>query len=275
MHVGKATYYAYILGIKSKREQKKEAILKDIVKLYQEHKGIIGYRLMHQFLLRRGHSISINTVYRYMRFDLHLQSITRRKRYSYKHKKSEYIADNIIQREFMAQKPNQKWCIDFTYLPVTEGKRIVNCTIIDIYDRSVIASTTTDDMSSETAIQTVLKGIKSQKKKPRSITIHSDRGSQFTSKTFVEFCKNNQIRQSMSQPGCPYDNSPMERFFNTLKTELIHVKKFNTIWDLQQEIEEFSYIWYNHIRPHSYNDYLTPFEKRFNLTKRLLRPERS
>lgn len=89
------------------------------------------------------------------------------------------------------------------------------------------------------------------------------RGSQYTSKELVEYCEANAITQSMSKAGYPYDNAPMERYFNTLKNELINLHSYDTEETLYKAIEDFAYIKYNHERPHSYNGYKTPFESRY------------
>ena len=69
----------------------------------------------------------------------------------------------------------------------------------------------------------------------------------------------------MSAAGCPYDNAPMERYFNTLKTELINTNQYFSTEHLQADISKFAHLWYNHNTPHSYNGYKTPFEKRFEI----------
>ncbi len=94
------------------------------------------------------------------------------------------------------------------------------------------------------------------------LVLHSDQGVQFTSWAFVEYCKSQGIRQSMSKTGCPYNNAPMERFYKLLKSELIYHQKFETDLQLDEAINKYVYVWYNHIRPHSYNGGLTPFEAR-------------
>ena len=91
-------------------------------------------------------------------------------------------------------------------------------------------------------------------------------GSQFTSKEFTEFCESMGITQSMSKAGYPYDNAPMERYFNTLKNELIYLHDYPSEDDLYASVDEFAYIWYNHVRPHSYNGYKTPFEARTGIS---------
>ena len=93
--------------------------------------------------------------------------------------------------------------------------------------------------------------------------LHSDQGVQFTSWAFTEYCEQQGITQSMSKAGYPYDNAPMERYFNTLKNDLINQHYYHTEEELYTAVEEFAYVHYNHVRPHSYNNYKTPFEARY------------
>jgi len=92
---------------------------------------------------------------------------------------------------------------------------------------------------------------------------NSDQGSQYTSRAFTEFCESNHIKQSMSKAGCPYDDSPMESFYGTFKAEFARKHKFKDDAMLNMKTNDYVYGYYNHIRPHSSNDYLTPFEKRY------------
>ncbi len=96
------------------------------------------------------------------------------------------------------------------------------------------------------------------------LILHSDQGTQFASRQFVNYCNDNQVTQSMSRTGNPYDNSPMERFYNTLKNEFVHHYTFETDTDLNQGIYEFIFDWYNYRRPHTYNSGATPCEKRYS-----------
>ena len=91
------------------------------------------------------------------------------------------------------------------------------------------------------------------------------RGVQYTSKAFIEYCESARITQSMSKAGYPYDNAPMERYFNTLKNDLIYQHNYHTEKELYTAIEEFAYEQYNHVRPHSYNNYKTPYEARYGV----------
>ena len=120
-------------------------------------------------------------------------------------------------------------------------------------------------MTSELAIKTLHKALDAQRTRPHGLVLHSDQGSQFTSMNFILCCEEHGIQQSMSRAGCPYDNAPMERYYNSLKAELIDRFHFHTEEQLDYAVAEYAYLWYNQIRPHSYNNYLTPLEARNSL----------
>ena len=133
---------------------------------------------MQVYLRRKGTYISCATVHKYMK-KMQLFSVSRRKKPGYVHGAAHKVYDNRLKQNFHAKKRNRKWCTDFTYLTLADGRKRYNCTIIDLYDRSVIASIT-----------------------DRKIT--SDLGSQYTSREFTEFCIEKGITQSMSKAG--YEN---------------------------------------------------------------------
>ena len=170
----------------------------------------------------------------------------------------------MLKRDFTVEKPNQKWCVDFTYLFLQNGSKRYNCTIIDLFDRSVIASVIGKEITAELAKSALSKAIQDNPKAAKTgLILHSDQGSRFTSNEFIEACEEHGIRQSMSRAGCPYDNAPMERYFNTLKSELIYNYTYSSSSDekLNEAITDFAYVWYNHVRPHSYNGGLTRRKK--------------
>ena len=170
--------------------------------------------------------------------------------------------ENQLQQDFSAAQVNQKWCTDFTYLFLKKHDVRYNCSIIDLHDRSIIASITDCHITSDLAIRTLKKALDSQPVIKGKLILHSDQGAQYTSKAFVEFCESVNVTQSMSKAGYPYDNAPMERYFNTLKNECTNLYEFTTEEALYQTVEEFAYVTYNHVRPHSYNGYRTPFQAR-------------
>ena len=255
-------YYNYLKKRKAEYLANKSEIYREIESLYHETGGILGYRSMKIFLLRKGISLSKTTVHRYMNQDLRLLCICRRKRPEYKKGHQHKVFPNILNQNFAVAAKNKVWCTDFTYLFLSNGTVRYNCTIIDLYDRSVVASETGKWMTNELAIKTLKKALAAQQTRPIGLLLHSDQGTQFTSLNFVRCCEKNGIQQSMSRAGCPYDNAPMERYYNSLKAELIDRFYFHTDQDLISAVAEYAYLWYNQIRPHSYNNYLTPLEVR-------------
>lgn len=170
--------------------------------------------------------------------------------------------DNLIKQDFTASGPNEKWCTDFTYLQLADGAKRYNCSIIDLYDKSILATMNSKRIDADLAIQTLQSALENQSV-PEGLILHSDQGSQYTSRAFTEFCEEKHITQSMSRAGCPYDNSPMESFYGTFKAEFIRQNSFETDIELNRGTLDYVYGYYNHIRPHSSNGYMTPFEKRY------------
>lgn len=202
-----------------------------------------------------------------MNTEMQLFSISRKKKPAYEHVVAHKVYENKLNQDFKAEKVNQKWCTDFTYLFLTDGSKRYNCTVINLYDRSVIASITDKNITADLAKRTLEKAIQSQPEIDLSkLLLHLDHGSQYTSKEFTEFCEELGIGQSMSKAGNPYDNAPMERYFNTLKNNLIYQHYYRTEKELYTAVEEFAYVQYNHVRPHSYNNYKTPYKARYGVT---------
>lgn len=256
-------YYNFLKNRKAGYHTQKQETLQMIEQIYHEHNGVDGYRTMQVYLERKGKKYSRPTIHKYMNRELGLKSVTRRKKPGYCKGKAHRVFRNILEQDFDCEEKNTKWCTDFTYLFLSDGSKRYNCTILDLHDRSVIASITDKNITADLAKRTLEKAIHSQPPIKGVLILHSDQGSQYTSKEFVEYCETKAVTQSMSKAGYPYDNAPMERYFNTLKNELINIHSYDTEEALYEAIEEFAYTTYNHVRPHSYNGYKTPFETRY------------
>lgn len=255
-------YYNYLKNRKAGYKKRKKAACDAIADIYHEYEGILGYRSMRIFLARKNIHLSKPTVHKYMNSELMLFSIVKRKKPGYSKGKAHKVFDNLLKQNFISDSINKKWCTDFTYLFLTDGSKRYNCSIIDLHDRSVVASLNGKEITAELAVNTLKKAIASQLPQNGQLILHSDQGSQFTSKVFIEYCNSQKITQSMSKAGCPFDNAPMERYYNTLKNELIYHHYYHSDVELNESVDNFAYIWYNHVRPHSYNGYKTPFEAR-------------
>jgi len=228
-----------------------------MVEIYHAHDGVPGYRMIQSYLKLEGIYISKVTAWKYMH-ELGLKSIVRRKKYVYISGKADHIYPNLLNRDFNVIEPNKVWCTDFTYMVDPEtGKNRYNCTIIDLYRREAIATLNGPEITSELAIATLALAL--QKRSPgKGIILHSDRGSQFTAHKFGLFCNRNHVQQSMSAPGCPYDNAPMERFYNTFKNEYYNLYDFKSTKELDEGTYNFINIEYNTKRPHMYNNGMPP-----------------
>lgn len=212
------------------------------------------------FLARKQINLSKTTVLKYMK-ELGIRSVVLRKKPKY-HKGECYKKfDNMLKQDFKVEEANKKWCTDFTYLYLSDGAKRYNCSILDLYDKSIVSTLNSNRMDANLAIET-LKLALSRNLVSKEIILHSDQGSQYTSRAFTEYCAGKGITQSMSKAGCPYDNFCMESFYGTFKSEFVWKRQFETDAILDQQTKDYIYGYYNHIRPHSSNGYLTPFEKR-------------
>ena len=213
--------------------------------IYYNNNRTIGYRPMKIFLQRYGIYLSTTTIHKYMNKDLNRSAIVMRKKPGYKSCKKHKIFDNLLKQKFNVDEKNKIWCTDFTYMRQPNGKFRYNCTIMDLFDRSAIASVNSDYINTELAIETLTEALK--KEKPNNgILLHSDQGVQYTSWEFVNFCKDNGVIQSMSKAGCPYDNAPMERFYNTFKNCFYYRYTFESVEQLDEMTKQYIN-WYNYV----------------------------
>jgi len=255
-------YYNYRKNSKKEYHQKKQHIQDRIKTISHATGGIVGHRGMVIFLHREAIHLSKTTLHKYMNKELQLYCIPAKKRPRYVEGSKHEVYPNLLKQNFKTEGKNEVWCTDFTYIKGWDGKFRYNCSILDLFDRSIVATKTSRMMSSQLAKETLTAALSSQQKKPNKLILHSDQGSQFASYDFTEFCLYHEIRQSMSKAGCPYDNAVMERFFRTMKFELIHRYQFTSDKQLETAISEYVFNWYNKLRPHASNGYKTPFEMR-------------
>ena len=215
-----------------------------------------GYRRVQIWLERNGIHRNPKTVLRVMQ-KYGLLSAIRRKKYR---KYGEYLHryPNLLNRDFSATKPNQKWVTDISYISTKQGFLYLSV-IRDLYDNSIVAYKT----GTEQNINLVLSTIRAAKKKEKvtaELQLHSDQGFQYTSQAYFKLTQSYGITPSMSRRGNPYDNALAENFFSILKTECIHRVKLQTFAEARRLIDEYMHF-YNHQRI-QLKTKLTPLEKR-------------
>lgn len=155
-------YYNNLKHRKTDYYTQKAEVQAQIQEIYHAHNGVDGYRSMKVYLERKGYFYSAVTVHKYMNTELGLRFIVRPQKPEYEHGKPHKVFDNKLNQNFYADEINRKWCIDFTSLFLANHEVRYNCTIIDLHDRSVIASITDRNITSDLAIRTLRKALESQ-----------------------------------------------------------------------------------------------------------------
>ena len=219
-----------------KRPDKYVELKEQITSIYHENKGRYGYRRILMELQNRGFCVNHKTVIKLMK-QLNLQCFVRAKKYkSYKGEVGK-ICDNILNREFKADKPNEKWVTDVTEFRVRDNK-IYLSPIVDLFNGEVISY----NLSRRPAFSQVADMLKKAFKKipnNTNLILHSDQGWQYQMKQYQNMLKKKGIRQSMSRKGNCIDNSLAENFFGLLKSELFYMNEYKTIEDLEKDIIKY------------------------------------
>ena len=253
-NVSRSGYYDYVKRINVPAW---DLPLAEKIRECQEECGrTYGYRRVHIWLERNGIYRNPKTILRVMQ-KYGLLSVIRRKKYrnygDYLHK-----YPNLLNRDFSAERPNQKWVTDISYIHTKQGVLYLSV-IRDLYDNSIVAYKT----GTEQNINLVLSTIREAKKKEKvtaELQLHSDQGFQYTSHPYFKLTKEYNITPSMSRRGNPYDNALAENFFSILKTECIYRVKLQTYEEARLLIGEYIYF-YNNQRI-QLKTKLTPLEKR-------------
>jgi transposase InsO family protein len=240
------------------RPDKYENIKSAITQIYHENKGRYGYRRISLELRNRKYTVNHKTVQRLMK-ELGLKCMVRMKKYKSYRGKVGKIAPNLLERNFKADKPNQKWVTDVTEFSLF-GKKLYLSPILDLYNGEIVSYNLSE---SPTFHQTMDMLKKAFEKIPNDthLILHSDQGWQYQMNRYQNLIKKKGIIQSMSRKGNCLDNAVMENFFGLLKTELFYLQKFDTIEQFIKELN--TYIdYYNNKRIKSKLKGLSPVQYR-------------
>ncbi len=175
------------------------------------------------------------------------------------------IAGNVLDRQFTADGPNQKWVADFTYIWTAEGWLYV-AAVIDLFSRRVVGWSMSDTMTAQLVTDALVMAIW-RRGRPDALLHHSDQGRQYTSEQFQRLMVDNGVTCSMSRSGNVWDNAAMESFFSSLKTERIARKTYRSRNQARADVFDYIERFYNPTRRHSTLGYLSPmdFEKQANV----------
>jgi len=231
--MARSTFYYHLKNLSG--EEKYSKIKKEIKEVYDRHKGRFGYRRICLTLKNKGYQINHKTVYRLMK-ELEIKSTIRVKKYvSYKGEVGR-IAENLLKRNFKAERPNQKWATDITEFKVKDRKLYLS-PVLDLYNGEIISYVTAERASIKQVIDMLNKCPKTEGK--QKVILHSDQGWQYQMKAYQSKVKDKNIIPSMSRRGNCLDNAIVENFFGTIKSELFYQKKYETIEELNKDIKQY------------------------------------
>ena len=230
----RSTFYYH--SKRQKKEDKYAQAKAAITAIYHENKGRYGYRRITDELHNRGFRLNHKTVQRLMK-ELGLICRVRMKKYRSYRGEQGTTADNQLNREFRAEKPNQKWVTDVTEFRLF-GQKLYLSPILDLYSGDIVTYTLSDSPNLPMVI-TMLEQAFAKIPDNTKLLLHSDQGWHYRHKRYVEMLQEKGIQQSMSRKGNCYDNAVMENFFGHLKSELLYLQEFESMEHFKSELIEY------------------------------------
>ena len=234
--VSRSGYYNYV---KRLGQTEKDAALAETLRLQQERCfQTYGYRRMQIWLEKQGIHRNPKTVLRIM-MKYGILSEIRRKRKWRNLRQQIHRYENLLNRQFRADRPNTKWVTDISYIHTKEGVLYLSM-IRDLYDNSIVAYKTASQQTINLVLDTIRMAMKKEKKRVAAeLQLHSDQGFQYTSQAYFKLTQSYKITPSMSRRGNPYDNVMAENFFSILKTECIYRHKPESLDEANRMIDRY------------------------------------
>jgi len=241
------------------------AMRRRMKELFAASRSSLGSRTMMQNLRQEGFEIGRDRTRRLMkRLDLRVKQ-KRKYKVTTDSKHNLPVAQNILNRKFSPQGPNQAWGTDITYLWTQQGW-IYLAVVIDLYSRRVVGWCMDRRMRKSLVIRALMMAV-NLRKPPAGLIHHSDRGSQYASHAYQRLLKQYGMIGSMSRKGNCWDNAPVERFFSSLKREWTGNRLYRTRFEAIADVREYVAVYYNSRRLHSTLGYTTPMDYEKNLNK--------
>ena len=259
LSVSPAGYYAWRARPESRRAADNRQLVDDIKRVHGDTSGRYGSPRIYAELRAQGRGVSRGRIERLMRRHGIRANTARPRRARTTDSRHDFpIAPNILDRNFTAAAPNQVWLADITYIETDQGWLYL-ASVMDLYSRKIVGWAMADHLRTDLPLAALAMAISVQRP-GAGLIHHSDRGVQYASAEYRKMMQSAGFRASMSRKADCYDNAPMESFFHTLKTELVHHQHYATREDARRDI--FAYIegFYNRTRRHSAIGYLSPIE---------------
>jgi len=240
-NVSRAGYYKWLkrqshMTAKDREDERLKSLLQAG---YNHHRGRYGYRRLQAWLNQQtGQTHNHKKVYRLLDASGLKARIRRKKRWYGKGGEACIVSPNLLNRRFVAERPNQRWGCDITDLPGPD-KTLYLSAIKDLATNEIIAYRISGRNDLKLVRDTLLAAIRKQRKKVYGVLIHSDQGFQYTSKSYQTLLQRYGIQASMSRKGNCLDNAAMESFFSHLKTELLYLEKFTSAAQLARAVRAY------------------------------------
>ncbi|WP_252738102.1 IS3 family transposase [Marinobacter salexigens] len=258
MQVSASGYYRWKQRPTSLKDQRRAEMESAIMKTYASFKARYGAPRIARELTETGVPCSVNYVAGIMRE----KSIRARNGKAFKYSRTSEamnnVADNLLWRQFAAERPNQKWTTDITYIWVND-RWLYLATVMDLFSRQIVGWSLDTSMT-EQLITDALSMAYGRREVVPGLIVHSDRGVQYRSTGYQDYLRSRNCVPSMSRKGNCWDNAPMESFFSRLKVELIYAECFDSIRAAKSAIFEYIEVFYNRKRRHSALGYISPVE---------------
>jgi len=255
--VSRSGFYAWLSRPRSQRSRTDEVMGTLVRQSFIGSDRTYGARRVWHDVLALGHNCGLHRIERLMR-EQALRARPRRRGLPQDRGQRSAIADNVLDRQFRADAPNQKWVADFTYIWTAEGW-LYAAAVLDLYSRRIVGWSMHDSMTSQLVADALMMAVW-RRGKPVALLHHSDQGSQYTSEHFQQLLKEQGITCSMSRAGEVWDNSAMESFFSSLKTERTTRKVYRTREQARADVFDYIERFYNSTRRHSTLGYVSPIQ---------------
>jgi putative transposase len=254
--VSPSGYYDWRDRPLSTRAQENAILAGKIKAIFDDENSRAGAKRIAKRLKQEGASVSRHRIARIMQLHGWRAKAARKFKATTNSNHKLPVAPNLLQQNFSASKPNEKWVSDITYVWTEEGWLYL-AVVMDLYSRMVVGWSMSERMTSKLVIDALQMAIW-RRKKPHGVIIHSDRGSQYCSHEYQKLLADNGFICSMSKRGDCYDNASMESWNHSFKVEAIHGERFSTRTDAKNHVFEYIDVYYNRKRLHSRLGYLSP-----------------
>lgn len=256
LDVSRSGYYSHKNALPTLRQNQDERLTKLIIKSFYESDRNYGTERIQRDLRDWGENVSRRRIGRLMKKAGLVCKTIKKFKATTNSKHNESISPNLLNRKFKVDEPNQVWVGDITYIWTDMGWLYL-ATVIDLFSRKVVGWSMSDRMKTSLVNDAMQMAIW-QRKPPKGLIWHTDRGSQYASKEHRALLKQHHIKQSMSRKGDCWDNAVAESFFHTLKTELVFHERYKTREQAHASIFEYIEVFYNRKRRHSANNLMSP-----------------